>query len=121
MKRVAAHPVSHDLGENGRVPLFREFKLFENQNARAFAHDESIAIPVERPRCMRRIVVVLRQRPHGGEPANAERRDAGFRPAADHRNRIAALDDFEGVADRMRARGARGRGRRVRPFRAGAD
>src|SRR5579863_1338260 len=68
-----------------------------------------------------RIVVSLRQRPHGGEPADPKRRDARFRTAANHGVRIAALNDLERIADRMRAGSAGRRGGGVRPFRARTD
>ena len=49
MEGVAAHPVAHDFGQNRRAAAFREFQLFQNQNARAFADDEAIAVAIERP------------------------------------------------------------------------
>ena len=59
MERVAAHAVSHDFGQNGRAAALGELQLFENQDARAFAHDETIAVAIERPGCVRGIVVAL--------------------------------------------------------------
>ena len=41
---VAAHAIAHDLGQNGRAAPLGEFQLFEDQNARAFAHHEAVAL-----------------------------------------------------------------------------
>ena len=117
----AAHPVADQLRQNRRAAALRMLQLFENQNARAFADDESVAQLVPRPAGVLRVVIALRKRAHGAESADRQRRNAGFRAAADHHIRIVVLDEPERIADRVRAGGARGRGGRVRAFRAGAD
>ena len=49
MKRVGAHSIAHHLGQDARLALGGEFQLFQNQNARALAHHEPVAIPIPRP------------------------------------------------------------------------
>jgi len=41
---VAAHAVAHDLGQDRRTAAFGAFQFFENENARAFADNESVAV-----------------------------------------------------------------------------
>ena len=68
-----------------------------------------------------RVVVAGRERPHGGEPGDAERRDAGLGAAADHRVGVAVLNRC-GMRRRWHGRRrARGRHRGVRPLRAQPD
>jgi hypothetical protein len=59
VKRVAAHAITHDLGENRRSPPPRRLQFLQNQDARALADNEPIAVAVERTAGVRRIVVVL--------------------------------------------------------------
>ena len=86
----------------------------QDDDAGAFAHDEAVAVLVERTRCRGRIVVALRQRRHVGEAADGHRRDRRLGAAADHHVRITVLNRAERIADRVRARGAGGDGRVVR-------
>ena len=121
MEGVAAHAVADDFGQDGRAAPFGEFEFFENQDARAFADDESVAIAVEGPRSVRGIVVALRQARAWPRIRRRPWGDAGLGAAADHDVGIVALDDFEGIADGMGAGGAGRRGGRVRAFGAGAN
>src|SRR5258708_3176398 len=66
-------------------------------------------------------VVAGREGLHGGKSPNAHRRDGCFRAAADHHLRRAALDNFEGIADRMRRGGTRRGGSGIRSARAVAN
>src|SRR6266852_2464097 len=70
---------------------------------------------------MDRIVVSGRKRAQRRETCEAHRRDGRLSTAADHRVSIAALDNFEAVANRMRARRAGGGRCRVWPFRVMAN
>src|SRR5258706_878760 len=49
MKRIAAHPITDDLGKNVGAARLREFKPFEYQYARAFADDETVTFKIEWP------------------------------------------------------------------------
>ena len=73
--RVRAHAIANHLGQNLRAAFLRKLKLFENQNARAFANHKAIAILVEGPARPRRLVVARRERAHGSESAHRQRRD----------------------------------------------
>ena len=42
--RIARHAVADHLGKDCRTALFRVLVLFQNQDARAFANDEPIAV-----------------------------------------------------------------------------
>jgi hypothetical protein len=59
MKRVAAHSVAHDFGKDWGATTFREFELFQDQNAGAFADDKSIPLAIEGAGGMGRIAVPL--------------------------------------------------------------
>ena len=122
MIRVAAHAVADHLRQNRRAAPLGVFQFFENQDARAFADDEAVAIVI--PRAGRRAAgssLRCDSARMARESADAQRRDAGFRAAADHHVGIAVLDHAEGIADRVRAGGAGRRGGRIRTLRAGAD
>ena len=113
---VAAHAVADDLGQDRRAAGLGELVLLEDQDAGAFADDESVAVLVPRAAGALGLVIARGQRAHGGESADAHRRDGGFGAAADHDIGVAALDHLEGIADAVRAGGAGGGGGRVRPL-----
>jgi hypothetical protein len=72
-----------------------------------------LSILVPRTAGARRVVVSLRQGAHRRETGDAERGDARFRTAANHRVGIAALNEPERVANGVCAGGARRRHRRI--------
>ena len=112
--RIGTHAVADELRKDGRASAAGMFSFFQHQDACAFADDEAVARHVPRAARPRRVVVARRERAHGRKSGDAQRRDAGFRAAADHRVGIAVLDQASGIANRVRAGRARGRGRRVR-------
>src|SRR5689334_7742540 len=118
MERVRTSTVTHDFTVDLRAALLRVLELFENQDPRALADNETIAVAFERTRRMYRIVVVGGKRAHRGEARDAHRRDRRLRAAADHHVGVAALNDLEAVANRVRAGRAGGRRRGVWPLRA---
>src|SRR6185503_1000066 len=95
--------------------------LLEDDDARPLADHEAVPIPIEGARGGLRIVVPGGQGPHGGESPHAQGRDHALAAAGDHHVGVAALDDLEGVADGVRARGACRAGRLVRALRAVSD
>ena len=100
-----------------RAPrFFGRLQLLEDHDARAFADDEAVAVPVEGPRGVLRLVVARREGPHRREPADGERRDHRLRAARDHGVRVAVLDHAVRLADRVRARRAGGDVARFGPF-----
>ena len=56
----------------------RVLAFFENQNAGAFADNETIALFIKRPAGALGLIIARRQRFHGGETADAQRRDRRF-------------------------------------------
>ena len=100
---------------------FGELQLLEDDDARTLAHDEAVAILVERAAGLLRLVVARREGAHRRKPAHAHRGDGRLRPARNHHVGIVTLDDLERVADGMRRGRARGAGRRVGPLGTVAD
>ena len=115
---VRAHAVADHFSQYLCAARLGKLQLFQDQDARAFADHKSVAVLIQRPAGVLRIVVAGRKRLHRGKATDAHRRNGRFGAARDHRIGIAALDDAEGVADGVRAGGAGGRSRFVRPARA---
>ena len=118
--RIGTHAVADELGENRRVATLRAPGVLEHQNACALADDEPVPLDIPGPAGARGLVVAGRQGPHGREAGDAERRDAGFRAAANHGVRVAVLNQTTGIAHRVRAGRAGGRDRRIRTLGAEA-
>ena len=74
MIRVGAHAVADHLGQNLRAARLRKLQFLENQDSRALADHESIAILVERPAGLGWLVVARRERAHRGESAHGQAR-----------------------------------------------
>src|SRR5438309_4167730 len=83
MKRVTRHSVTNDFGVNLRPSLASMPELFENQDARAFTDNESVALGVERAARVFGIIVTSRQGSHSREAADAHRSDGSFGAAAE--------------------------------------
>ena len=69
--RVARHPVAGELAVDRRAAVLRVLELLEDEDARAFAHHEAVAVQVPRTRGALRLVVARRERAHGREAADA--------------------------------------------------
>ena len=121
MKGVRGHAVADELGVDIGAAPGREFQFLEDDDARALTHDEAVAILVEGAARARGLVVAGRQGAHGGKATDAHRRDGGLGTAGNHHVGVVALDDFEGVADRMGGGGACGAGGGVRALGAEPD
>src|SRR5687768_5730661 len=116
VERVAGHAVAGDLAVDRRAARESMLALLDDQHARAFAHDEAVALRVPRTRRALRLVVPRRERTHRREAADRERGDHCLAAAGEHHVCFIALNDLVRVADRMRTRRARGRGRGARPL-----
>src|ERR1051326_5078978 len=81
---VGRRAVPDDLRDDLRAPALGALPLFQNQHGRPVAHDEAVAVLVERPAGGLGIVVALRQRLHVREAGERERRDRRLRSARDH-------------------------------------
>ena len=116
MMGVAAHPVSHHLGQNPGAPAPRRLQFFEDQHTRAFSHHESVAILVPGPAGVLRVLVPRRKRPHRPESADPHGSNAGFGSAANHGIGVTVLYQAIRIANGVSPGGA-GRGRRrIRTF-----
>ena len=99
---VARHADPHEFGIDVSASLQGVFQLFQDYAAAAFAHDETIAVLVERTRCRRRVVVADRQRMHGIETADARLADACLCTASQHSSGFASTDQVESGDDGVR-------------------
>ena len=116
--RVRGHAVAHDLGVHLRAAPLGVLPLLEDQHGGAVAHDEPVAILVERAARGLRVVVALRQRLHVGEARDGERRDRRLRAARDHEVGFVVADQIECVAHAVGGRRARRHGAVVGPLRS---
>ena len=113
--RVRARAVAHHLGVDVRAALLRVLVLLEDEDARALARDEAVAVLVERPaRLLRRVVPLGERASSPQKPPMPSGRDGRLAAAGDHHVREAALDVERRVADRVVAGRAGGHGRVVR-------
>ena len=79
-------------------------QFLEHDAARAFAHDEAVAIAVVGARgLLRPVVEAGRQRAAGAKAGQREAVDRRFGAARDHHVGVAERDQPPGVADRVRA------------------
>ena len=113
--------VTDDFGEDVGVAAFSVFEFFDNENACAFAHNESVALSVERAAGMERIVVTGTECLEGAEPGQAERHDGCFRAAAYHHISVIALDHPVCFADGVRSGGACGHDAHIGSLSSGTD
>ena len=112
--RVGGVAVTGNFAINFRAALFRVFQFFQNQNARAFAHDKSVTIFVERTRGVFGIVVARAHRAHGAKSADADGNNRRFGTAREHHGCVARFNRAPRFADGVIRRRARGAGRKIR-------
>jgi hypothetical protein len=117
VKGIAAHPITHNFGQNPCSTAAGDFQFFENQNSRAFANHESIAGRVPRPARLLRRIIASGKRTHGAEAADRHRSNRCLGSTRNHDVSITARDDLVRIAYGMRAGSARGAGSLVRAFR----
>src|SRR5581483_8640881 len=92
--RVGTHSVTHHLCQDPGAAPARELQFLQDQDSRAFADDESIAVLVPGAAGFFRRIVAGGKRAHRGETTYAHRSDGGLRAPGDHGVRVAALDDL---------------------------
>ena len=93
------------------------FEFFEDDAARALAHDETVAIPIVGARGFLGLIVEAgRKRAAGGKARHREAIDRRFGAARDHHIRVAQRNQPPGVADRMGAGRTRGHDRMIGAF-----
>ena len=108
MVGIRACAKTHDFGVNGCAAPFGVFQLFQHQHPRTFAHHETVAVFVPRTGSGGGVVVAGGQGFHGGKSADAQCAHRAFCAARNHHIGIAVLNDAHGIADGVRAGGARG-------------
>ena len=106
---VRRRRVPHHLAVDFCAARLRALVLLEHEHARALAQHEAVAVQIERTRCMRRIVVALRQRPKQAEAGEHQRIDQRIAAAREHGIGFAPLNLLIRHAQRLRAGRARRR------------
>ena len=100
MEGVARHAVADQLGIHPGAPRLGVLVLLQNDDARALAHDEAVAILVVRPRRLGRPVVEAdRERAHGGKSRHRNAVDRRLAAARHHDVGVAERNHPPGVAD----------------------
>ena len=118
MEGVAAAREAGDLAVDVRAALHRALELLQDQHGAALAHDEAVAIAVERARRLLGLVVAPRRRLDRVEAGHRDGRDARLGRAGDDDVGLAVLDQLVAVADRVDPGRAAGRDDRARALRA---
>ena len=96
MEGVVGRARADDFGVDGRAARLSVLKAFQHEQARAFAHDEAVAILVKGAGSLFGIVVVRGgERLQRGKAGNAHRRDGRFHAAGDAD--VAAAHDDLGI------------------------
>ena len=80
-------------------PRHGRFSLFEEENARAFGHDESVPVHVEGATGTHGLIVAFRQRAHGSKPGQSKPRQGRFGAAGNRCVHVAALNPANRFAD----------------------
>ena len=117
---VAGHAIAGNFGEDGRAAPFGVLEFFEHQDARAFAHDEAVAIFIPGTAGFFGIVIARGKGAHGGESADAHGSDGRLGAAGNHHVGVVVLNDAERISDGVGAGGAGGGRGFVRTFGAEA-
>src|SRR3546814_19549400 len=71
VERVAAHAETGELGVDAHATRLGALVFLDHQDSGAVAHDEAVAAPVPRQRCLLRLVVPGRPRLHPAESPDA--------------------------------------------------
>ena len=119
--RVGGDAVADELGVDPRPAPGCVPELLEHENGAGLAHDEAVAIGLERPARVLWVVVSLRERAHGAEAGDPDPRDRRLAATGEHDVGTTEADRVEAVADRHRRGGAGGALGGERAFRAEFD
>ena len=101
MVGISRHAITHDLGINIGASLPGMFQLFKDQNSRSLAYDETVALAIKRTACFGRFVIARRQRLQSRKSSYPHWSDRRFTSPGDHDIRVAALNNFERIPDRV--------------------
>jgi hypothetical protein len=111
VRRVA---VADNLAINFRAAGLGVLQFLQHQEARAFAHHETVAFQVKRARGAFRLGVAGAHGAHRAKSADAHRHNRGLRAAGENRDGIPHFDGAPGFADGVGGRGAGGTGGKIR-------
>ena len=104
---IGRQTVTREFAVNLGSTRFGVFEFLHDNHSGAFAHDETVAVPIERPRRAFRFVIPRAQRVHGRKPGEANLNDGRFRAAGQKNIGIAEFNHSPRFADRV-ARGRAG-------------
>ncbi len=122
VERIGRRAVADQFGDRLRAARQGMIQFLEHHDAGAFAHDEAVAVAIERTRGALRIGdEVGGERASGGEAAEADAVDTGFGTPGDGDIRFAGANEACRIADRLHAGGAGCHGRAEAAFEAVAD
>ena len=113
---VGGRAVAGHFGVDAGAAALGVLQLFEHQHAGPFAQDEAVAVQIERPRRLLRVLVVGRQGRQQVEAGDAERMDHAVRAAGEHDVGLAVADHLGRLADGLAAGGTGGQAVVVGPF-----
>ena len=103
--RVGAGAIAHQLGDGCGAACQGMLQLFDDQQAGAFAHDETIAGLIEGARgALRGVVVIAREGACGSEASQADSVNGRLRPAAERYVDFPRANHPCSVADGLDAR-----------------
>jgi hypothetical protein len=106
VERVGGHSAARDLADDLGAASHRVLGRLEDDNRRAFAEDEAVAVAIERAGCVSGIVVAARKSAHVAESGEGDRQKRAFRTAderdvhfavADHPHAVDEGDDAAGA------------------------
>lgn len=105
MISVGIAAITADFTVNVSAAFLSVFQFFQEDDAGAFAHDETIAVFIEGARCMSRVIVARAQSFHSGKASYGTGRYSGFGTTGNSGVEFAALDHAVSSADGVRACG----------------
>ena len=94
--------VAADFTVDVSTALFSMFQFFEDDDAGAFAHDETVAVFIERTRSVSRVIVARAEGFHRRKAGNCTRRNGSFRTASKGCIEFAPLNHAVSVTDGVR-------------------
>ena len=122
MIRVAGQAIAANFGINFRATRFGVLVFFQNNDACALAHNETVAVCVIGTAGRFGVIATFgRQRLTRVKARNADLGNRRFGTTGNHHVRITVFDHARRITDGMRARRTRGHNRMVRAFKSMTD
>lgn len=121
MERIGGEAGASHFGIDFSAASAGVVEVFEDESGAAFAHDEAVAVAVERSRSGGRVIVASREGLHRRESADSRLTDRELGAAGDDSGTLAKADDVESGRDSGGRRGASGSGGEIRASEAELD